>query len=197
MPHRFEKAEDWAKDFDDPSRDAWQKPREVAAALGLSDGLVVVDLGAGTGYFEPYLAPLVAPSGKVVAADVEPDMVRYLGERAKREGLSNVEPKLVHGDDPALAEASIDRVLIVDTWHHIEGRDAYAKKLALALKPGGSVVIVDFTMESDLGPPKEHRLSPASIVAELAAAGLDAVVVDETLPKQFIVRGTKRPTSAK
>ena len=159
--------------------------------MKISAGMVVADIGAGTGYFEPHLSRAVGPTGKVFALDIEADMVRYLGERAAKEKLENVEAKKVELADPLLAAGSLDRVLIVDTWHHVDGRDAYAKKLQAGLKPGGMVVIVDFTMEATKGPPKEHRLAPEKIVAELAAAGLSAEIVNETLPDQFIIVAKK------
>src|SRR5262249_28911877 len=118
LVHRFESAEAWAKDLDDPARDAWQKPAEVIAALRIEPGMTVVDLGAGTGYFLPHLSRAVGPQGKVIALDIEADMVRYMKERAGREGLPNVEARQVSPSDPALPPGSVDRVLIVDTWHH-------------------------------------------------------------------------------
>src|SRR5262249_32059366 len=132
MVHDFSGAENWAKVFDDPARDAWQRPDEVVALLGLRPGMTVVDLGAGTGYFEPQLARAVGPSGRVLALDVEPDMVRYLRERAARAGLANVEARTVAPDDPGLGAGTVDRVLIVDTWHHLPDRAAYARKLTAA-----------------------------------------------------------------
>src|SRR5262245_28046251 len=75
MPHRFAKADEWVPKFDDPKRDEWQKPDEVVAALALSPGMVVADIGAGTGYFEKRLAAATGPNGAVIAVDVEPDMV--------------------------------------------------------------------------------------------------------------------------
>ncbi|MRG93543.1 class I SAM-dependent methyltransferase [Polyangium spumosum] len=191
LVHRFEKAEDWAKEFDDPARDAWQKPDEVVAALRLSPGMTVADLGAGTGYFEPHLARGVGPSGKVLALDVEADMVRYLRERAAKEKLDNVEARQVGLADPGLGQGTVDRVLIVDVWHHIDGRKDYAAKVRDGLKPGGLLVIVDFTMEATKGPPKEHRITPEAMIAELASAGLEAEVVPETLPDQYIVVAKK------
>jgi ubiquinone/menaquinone biosynthesis C-methylase UbiE len=187
MHHRFENAEQWAKTFDDPARDAWQKPDDVVNAMALQPGMVVADIGAGTGYFEKRLATAVGDKGAVIAVDLEPDMVRYLGERAKREGTPNVEPRLGTADDPKLAKGSVDRILIVDTWHHIDNRVAYAKKLAAALKYGGWVYIVDFTLESEKGPPKQFRLTPRQVQEELAQAGLHATVVDAGLPDQYIL----------
>ena len=192
LGHRFEHADQWAAQFDDPKRDAWQKPDEVVAALALQPGMTVADIGAGTGYFEARLSKAVGDSGKVIAIDVEADMVRYLRERATREKLANVEARQAASDDPSLAPASVDRILIVDTWHHIPEREAYTKKLAAALKPGGAVVVVDFTQETDKGPPREHRIPIDQVKRELEAGGLKASVVDESLPDQFIVKGAKR-----
>jgi ubiquinone/menaquinone biosynthesis C-methylase UbiE len=192
LVHRFEHAEQWAKTFDDPARDAWQMPAEVVARLELRAGMTVADVGAGTGYFMPYLSRAVGPQGRVLALDVEPDMVRYLGERAAREALSNVQARVVAVDDPGLASGSVDRILIVDTWHHIPNRVIYAKKLGKALSPGGALAIVDFTIEAKHGPPPHHRLPPEEVVKELTQAGLAATIVAEDLPEQYIVVG-RRP----
>jgi len=189
--HRFDNAEEWAKTFDDPARDAWQQPDAVLAALELTPAMAVADVGAGTGYFTVRLARAV-PQGQVVATDIEPAMVKYLGERAQKEQLANVRAVLSGAADPKLDATSLDRILVVDVWHHIEDRPRYAKAIAAALKPGGQVAIVDFTLEANHGPPKEMRLAPAAIMAELLAVGLEAHVSPTKLPDQYIVIGTKR-----
>ncbi|MBL9113240.1 MAG: methyltransferase domain-containing protein, partial [Myxococcales bacterium] len=121
MQHRFDGAEGWAKVFDAEDRDAWQKPDEVLSAMGLDKGgkgtELVADVGAGTGYFSVKIAKRV-PSGKVFAVDVEGDMVRYLKERATREGLTNLVAVQSTADDPKIPEP-VDVVLVVDTLHHI------------------------------------------------------------------------------
>lgn len=193
-PHRFEDAASWSKVFDDPARDAWQLPKDVVKAMAIAPGAKVADVGAGTGYFEPYLSRAVGPAGRVIAVDVEPDMVRWLTDRAKREGLANVEAVLGAADDPHLPPASIDRVLVVDTWHHVEDRRAYVKKLAAALAPGGSVYIVDFTRESPHGPPPAARLTPEDVSADLASAGLAPRRVDVGLPYQYVIAGDRPST---
>src|SRR5208337_1740300 len=102
--HRaFDNAERWAKEFDDPARDAWQKPDEVLDALHLERIARVADLGAGTGYFSAHIAKRV-PEGKVFAVDVEPDMVRYLRERAQREHLGVLVPVLASAETPNIPE---------------------------------------------------------------------------------------------
>lgn len=188
LGHRFNDANKWAPIFDDPARDAWQKPDAVVDALGITPGMTVADIGAGTGYFEARLAAAVGPQGKVIAVDVEPDMVRYLGERAAREKTPNVEPRLGTPEDAGLAPASVDRILIVDTWHHVPARNAYVAKLVAALKPGGQIFVVDFTLETSKGPPRAHRIGPAVVVSELTQGGLRASVVDAGLPDQYIVK---------
>src|SRR5262249_11209596 len=100
--HGFEDAERWAKVFDAPDRDAWQKPATVIEALGLKPGMIVADLGAGTGYFEARLSKAVAPGGLVLEIDPEPDMVRYLSRRAVKDGLANVLPILALPEEPFL-----------------------------------------------------------------------------------------------
>jgi predicted methyltransferase len=180
----------FASHFDDPKRDTWQRPADVLRLLDVRPGQTVVDLGAGTGYFVGLLSRAVSASGRVLALDAEPKMVEHLTSRAARDGLANVSARVVPYGDPELGRASIDRVLIVNTWHHLDDRPSYAVKLRAALRKGGMVLVVDFTPESDIGPPPEHRL-PAAVVAEdLARAGLRAeIVAEEPLPKQYVVRG--------
>jgi cyclopropane fatty-acyl-phospholipid synthase-like methyltransferase len=183
--HRFSGAERWARVFDDPARDRWQKPDEVIAALALAPDAAVADVGAGTGYFAVRLARAV-PKGRVYAVDIEPDMVRYLGERAKREGLPNLRPVLGKPDDPQLPEP-VDRVLIVDTYHHIGDRIAYFERLRARLKPGGQVAIVDFTLESPVGPPRSARIPAQQVREEMQRAGYALATQHDFLPHQYFL----------
>ncbi len=185
MPHRFEDAEEWAKRFEDPARDAWQKPDEVVAALALAPDAKVADIGSGTGYFAVRLARAV-PKGRVYGVDVEPDMARYLGERARREGLSNLEAVLGEPADPKLPEP-VDVALIVDTYHHIGERVTWLRRLGEKLTPGGRVVIIDFRKESPKGPPAEHKLSPEQVREELEAAGYRQAQTHDFLPDQYFL----------
>jgi SAM-dependent methyltransferase len=189
MHKDFSDASTFAQHFDDPARDAWQRPDEVIQHLNITPGSRVVDLGAGTGYFLSRLSAAVGSKGEVLALDVEPNMVRYIEARVRREELPNVVGRVVAADDPGLAPGSVARVLIVDTWHHIDGREGYARKLLRALEPGGEIWVVDFTLESELGPPPRHRVPPEQAVRELEAGGLHAEVFrDEQLPDQYMVR---------
>lgn len=183
--HSFGDAERWAHVFDDPQRDAWQKPHEVIQALALPPQAVVADLGAGTGYFAARLATML-PKGRVYAADVEPDMVRYLAERAKREKLPNLVAVAATPGEARLPEKA-DLILLVDVYHHIERREDYFRRLRGSLKPGGRLAIIDFRMDSPAGPPRAARIPPERVVAELKAAGYAVAERHDFLPRQYFL----------
>jgi cyclopropane fatty-acyl-phospholipid synthase-like methyltransferase len=187
---RFDDAEKWAKEFDNPERAEWQKPDEVVDALGLKPAMSVADIGAGTGYFAVRIAKRVA-QGKVFAADVEPDMVRYLGERAGHERLANLVP-VQAGADAANLPEPVDLILVVDTYHHIGNRTQYFAKLQASLRPGGRLVIIDFKADSPNGPPPQHRIPPEKVAEELAAAGYTLSEMHTILPRQYFLVFQKR-----
>jgi SAM-dependent methyltransferase len=182
---RFDDAEKWAKEFDKPERDAWQKPEEVVDALHLDRAASVADVGAGTGYFSVKIAKRIT-DGKVFAADVEPDMVRYLGERAGRERVSNLVPVQAEADAANLPEP-VDLILVVDTYHHIGHRIAYFSKLKSWLRPGARLAIIDFKADSPIGPPVEHRIPPEKVTEELTAAGYTLAESHDFLPRQYFL----------
>ena len=182
--HRsFEDAKKWAKEFDDPARDAWQKPEETLDALHLKRTSIVADIGAGTGYFSARIAKRI-PEGKVFAADVEAGMVRYLGERAQHDHLTNLVAVQASAEAPNLPEP-VDVVLIVDTYHHIGNRLAYFSQLKSSLRPNGRLAIVDFKADSPNGPPPQYRLSAETVTQELNAAGYSLVETLQILPRQY------------
>jgi predicted methyltransferase len=187
--HSFGDAEKWAHVFDDPERDAWQKPHQVIQALGLRPDAVIADIGAGTGYFAVRFANMV-PAGKVYAVDVEPDMVRYLAERAKKEKRANLVAVKGAAGDPRLPEKA-DLVVLVDAYHHIGQRERYFRALAGSLKPGGRIAVIDFRMDSPSGPPKSARVAPERVKAELAAAGYALTEEHGFLPRQYFLVFTR------
>lgn len=182
----FANVEEFAQKFDDPTRDAWQRPDDVLRAMNLSPAMIVADVGAGTGYFAMRLARAV-PQGEVYATDAEPAMVGYLEARAQRENIQNLRAVCATEASTGLAPHSVDRILVVHVWHHLEHRVAYARTLATALRAGGKLFIVDFTLAAHQGPPLAMRLSPEVLIAELQAAGLSARISWVTLSDQYIV----------
>jgi len=185
MEHRFDNPAELAKQFDDPARDAWQMPDRVIAALALKPGAKVADIGSGTGYFSVRLARSAAHP-TVYGSDIEDAMVSYLKERAEKEHLPNIISVKASADSPNLTEP-VDLVLIVDTWHHVGSRSEYVKHLATSLRPGGRIAIVDFRADSPEGPPKEFRLSPGQVDAEMKKGGYHLVASYDFLPRQFFV----------
>lgn len=183
--HGFGGAEHWARVFDDPSRDAWQKPHEVIQALALRPDASVADIGSGTGYFAVRLAHFV-PQGRVYGVDTEPDMVKYLADRATREGLNNLSAVRGAQDDARLPD-KVDLVLMVDVYHHIEQREGYFRKLAQSLKPDGRVAIIDFSAKSAMGPPPAQRIAAKRVVAEMAKAGYRLQREHRFLPNQYFL----------
>ena len=145
----------------------------------------MADIGSGTGYFAVRLARAV-PRGRVYGVDIEPDMGRYLGERARREGLSNVEPVLGGPEDSRLPEP-VDLALVVDTYHHLGDRVAYLRKLGERLRPGGRVAIIDYRRDSPKGPPVEHKLTPEQVREDFRAAGYRQVGTHDFLPDQYFL----------
>lgn len=183
--HSFSGADKWAHIFDDPKRDERQKPHQVIQALALKPDAVVADIGSGTGYFSVRLSNMVS-KGRVYGVDVEPDMVRYLAERAKREKRANITAIAGTPDDPRLPE-KVDLILMVDVFHHVENRAAYFRKLQSFLKPGGRIAIIDFRMDSRDGPPKSERISPEGVIGELKGAGYALSREHGFLPDQYFL----------
>jgi predicted methyltransferase len=183
--HSFGDAEKWAKVFDDPERDAWQKPHDVIQALALKPEAIVADIGAGTGYFSVRFAHMV-PKGRVYGVDTEPGMVKHLADRAKREGLKNVIAVAGKPGDPRLPEKA-DLVILVDVYHHVEDRERYFRQLQNSLKPGGRIAVIDFRMDSPIGPPQSARIEPDRLKDEMKRAGYALAQEHAFLPNQFFL----------
>jgi len=174
--------------LDDPKRDAYQKPHEVITALKLKAGEVIADIGAGSGYFTFRLARHVGDKGSVYAVDVSPEMIVHLNRRIRDLKLKNVVSILSAPDDPLLADASVDRFFICDTWHHIENHDHYLALLKKMLRPGGEIVMVDFKKEqTPMGPPMEMRIDRADLVKEMEKNGFRLAAEHTFLPYQYFL----------
>jgi predicted methyltransferase len=254
----FADAERAAARLNSPGRDVWQRPEVILAALQLTAGMTVADVGAGTGYMVGQLSRAVGERGTVVAVDVEEAMVAYLAERAHELGPARVEPRQAGADDPGLGRESVDAVLVLDVWHHLgvhhlghgarhhgkqhdgvgapgtgnelqafdrgeettavdlqssarfggllcsgkasgtpqlHPRVAYAEKIFAALRPGGRLVVVESTLEAEVGPPVEMRIGPEVVERELVGAGFRVEVVRGGLPRHYLVIGRKDVSS--
>lgn len=178
----------WSKVFDDPTRDAWQKPDALVAALELRPGMCVADVGAGTGYFSRRLSAAVGPTGTVLAVEVEPNLVVHLRQRAEQERTANVVPVLGSLDNPRLPAGAVDVLLMVDAYHHIDGRVAYMRAQQRALRPDARVVVVDWEKRPlPVGPEIEHKLAREQVIDELQRAGYRLVGQPAILEHQYVL----------
>jgi predicted methyltransferase len=188
MHHRHGDARAYVASLDDPARDAYQKPDEVMKALALRPGETVADIGAGSGYFTLRFARAVGPTGRVYAVDVSPDMIRHLNRRVRDEKVANVVSVLSDSGDPLLPDASVDRFVVVNTWHHVDERPSYLALMKRMLKPGGQVVHVDFhKRDLPVGPPPEMKIARGDLVREMEAAGFRLAAEHSFLPYQYFL----------
>jgi len=182
-------------------REAEQRPAEIIRTMGLKDGHAVADLGCGTGYFARRMARAVAPSGRVYAVDIQPEMIARMKGLLAQEQITNVVAVLGDVDDPKLAPASLDWILLVDVYHELQQPKAMLARMRAALKPEGRVALVEYRLEGPtaLHVRTEHRMSVEQVLAEWQPAGFRLVERHDFLPTQhFLVfesarEGTGRP----
>lgn len=153
----FEDVQKYVAFLERPDRAVWQKPDDVVRALHLSGAEVVADVGAGSGYFTFRFATAL-PQGRVVATDIEPEMIRHIHHKAVTEGIRNVEPVLASADDPKVP-ATADIVFVCDVLHHVSDRRAWLGRLHDQMKPTARLILVEFR-EGDLpeGPPAALKI---------------------------------------
>jgi len=181
--------EDLVQRFDSPERDAYQQPDKVLAYIGEVKGKKILDIGAGTGYFSFKLA---AKGADVIAGDVDDRFQNYIQEKIEKEDAPKVTLRKLPYDSPALAEKEVDKVLIVNTYHHIEDRVAYFGKVLKGLKDGGELLVIDFKKQDGPGPPVAMKMTADFITKELKQAGFTEFEVnDSLLENQYIIRAKK------
>jgi ubiquinone/menaquinone biosynthesis C-methylase UbiE len=179
--------------LDRAQRDAEEHPSQVLDALQLHAGEVVADLGAGSGYFTFRMAPKVGNTGRVLAVDVQDEMLQTLKQRAAAKNITNVQVIKASETDPHLPIGAVDLVLFVDVYHELAYPYEVMQKVRDSLKPNGRVVFVEYRKEDPEVPIKEvHKMSVAQLDKEMMAVGLVPVRRIETLPMQHILIFGKR-----
>lgn len=188
MHHLHQDSQAYIAMLEDPGRDEYQKPQEVLAALDLHEGETIADIGSGSGYFSLRFASAVGDTGRVFAVDVDPDMIRHLNRRLRDAGVHNVQTVLADADDPLLPDASVDRFVVVDTWHHIGEPKHYLGLMKRMLKPGGQVVMIDFQKrELPFGPPLEMKIAREDLIRQMEEAGFRLQQEHTFLPYQYFL----------
>ncbi|MBI4464468.1 MAG: methyltransferase domain-containing protein [Acidobacteria bacterium] len=150
-------AEEWIKTLENPQRIAGLKIEEVLSQLKLKPGMIVADIGAGTGVFSRPFARAVAPTGVVFAVEIDQGLLEYIAQRAKEESISNIEPVLGKPDDPNLPFHAVDLAFFHDVLHHVEHRQAYLKSLVSYLKPASRVVLIEEDEHNPRGPHSQQE----------------------------------------
>jgi SAM-dependent methyltransferase len=186
--------------LDAPDRDQWQKPELIMDVLGIADGSVVADLGAGGAWFTLHIARRVGPNGVVYAEDIQPAMLQVIGQRMQVESLLNVRPVLGTPSDPRLPKG-LDAALIVDSYHEMDDTAnptqvvTLLRNIARSLKPQGRLGIVDFKPGGGgPGPAPEQRVDPQSVIKAANAAGLQLISREEIPPFLFLLVFGPRPS---
>jgi predicted methyltransferase len=174
-----------------PSRDRWQMPSEVLAALGLKTGEVVADIGAGSGYFTMRLARAVGSEGKVYAVDIAAPVLEYLKKEARKQKLNNVEAIVSREDDPLLAPNSVDLAFFCDTVHEIADRPSFYRKVWQSLKKRGRMAVIDSIASDSSGGrnslDSDKQVSREVTVREASEAGFRLVKEPRFLPQQYFL----------
>ena len=165
----------------------------LVSALQLKPGMVIADIGAGTGYLSRRMAPAVEPGGKVFAVDVQPEMVALLQTMVRHSGLTQIQPLICAEDDVKLPASSVDLAIMVDVYHELAFPYEVLASVLRALKPGGRLVFVEYRAEDPQVPIKAlHKMSEAQIKREAAVHGLEWDRTVATLPWQHLVVFRKR-----
>jgi ubiquinone/menaquinone biosynthesis C-methylase UbiE len=165
-----------------------EEPDKAIAALEISPGATVADVGAGSGYMTVRLAAAVGSTGRVYATDVQPEMIEKLTARVKAANLQNVTPIISATDDPRLPEGAIDLILMVDVYHELAAPQRMLQQLKRALKPSGQLVLLEYRKEDPSIPIREeHKMTVGDAKAEIEAEGYRLASVIETLPRQHIL----------
>lgn len=171
-----------------PERDREENTKLLIEALQVKEGQTIADIGCGNGFYTLQLAELVGPNGRVLAVDIQPEMLALLGERASGAGIENIEPILGAPADPKLPAGAVDVVLLVDVYHEFSYPERMLAAMRASLKPKGRIALAEYRMEDPSVPIKLlHKMSKKQILKEYRANGLTLVHEFDELPWQHLM----------
>jgi ubiquinone/menaquinone biosynthesis C-methylase UbiE len=177
-----------------PEREKEEEPAKLIELLKLKPGMVVADVGAGSGYHSFRMSPKVGEKGKVLAVDIQQEMLDAIKKRAKEKKITNVEPVLGTENDPKLPEGKVDLILLVDVYHEFSQPYEMTQAMVKALKPGGRLVFVEFRLEDPKVPILlVHKMNEKQVKKEMEAIPqLKWVSTNEDLPWQHVITFEKK-----
>ena len=186
--------ESWLGVFEVEGREVYDRRQDIVAALKLKPGMAVADIGAGTGLFTRLFAPVVGPSGRVYAVDIAREFVAAIQRTAREQGLVNVVGIVNTPSEVGLPPASVDLAFLCDTYHHLEFPLSMLDSIRAALKPGGQLVVVDYTRIPGVSSPwvMDHvRAGKETVILEIETAGFRLVEDKPLLNQNFFLRFEK------
>ncbi len=176
---------DW---LDREEREREEQPEKAIAQFNLKPGMMVGDVGAGTGYYSIRMAKLIAPAGIVYANDIQPGMLDKLHERAAAANVANIVTVLGSETDPKLPAGKLDLVVMVDVYHELSRPQRMLEGIRDSLKPGGRLVLLEYRKEDPSVPIRpEHKMSVDEVKAEVTPEGFRFEKVVDKLPWQHII----------
>ena len=184
----------WVGVFERPGREIYDRRLAILAATGAGPGMEIADIGAGTGLFTLLFADKVGPAGRVFAVDISEVFIENIVRRARQRGLSNVQGVVNEPRDVMLAPASVDMAFVCDTYHHFEYPQEILDTIRRALRPGGSLVIIDFRKIPGISTRwfmNHVRADRASVIREIEAAGFRLAEELDLLKTNYFLRFEK------
>ncbi|MEK6642620.1 MAG: methyltransferase domain-containing protein [Planctomycetota bacterium] len=176
----------WSERFESESREIFRERLQIMELTGISPGMSVADIGAGTGFFSEMFAHQVGGEGRVYAVDIVDTFLARIAERSKQSGLNNVTVVKGTEKDTTLSKECIDVAFVCDTYHHFEFPQSSMASIHRALRPGGSLVVVDFERilgTSSLWVLGHVRAGRVVVIREIESAGFQFV---EYVPTPFL-----------
>lgn len=188
-PYADPEFERWVRTFERPGREVYDRREAIVQATGVEPGQTVADIGAGTGFFTLMFAEAVGPEGRVYAVDISPTFIRNIERRAAEHGFANVEGVVNVQRSVKLPPGSVDVAFITNTYHHFEHPRAIMTTLYQVLRPGGTVVVIDYRREGGSGWVRGHvRAGKASVIEEVESVGYTLLEDRDLLRRNYFLR---------
>lgn len=195
VPFEHPNYQAWVERFEHEGREVYDQREQIVAATGVTPGMVVADIGAGTGLFTRLFAPRVNPGGMVIAVDISKTFVENILRTSREQNLRNVHGVVNTPSDVSLARESIDLAFVCDTYHHFEYPQSMLASIHRALKPNGTLVIVDFERIPGVSSSwvlNHVRAGKETVIAEIEAAGFRLIEDRPLLKDNYFLRFAKR-----
>ncbi len=193
-PFEAPRFQEWVERFEHEGREVYDRREQIVDATGVAPGMVVADIGAGTGLFTRLFAPRVNSTGMVIAVDISKTFVENILRTTREQNIKNVQGVVGTATDATLARESVDLAFICDTYHHFEYPQSMLASIHRALKPNGTLVIVDFERIEGVSSSwvlGHVRAGKQTVIAEIEAAGFKLIEDRPLMRDNYFLRFSK------